>query len=131
MVRWRRYFGQYQSCSTAPSREVLRKERYEIRKPETAATLAPIPQKWIPVLRTRCALGYYLAAFSTNVEFGSGLPPARLRYCWTTGGDAVDCAAPCRAGAALRAGFFGGAGFVVAVGAASTGPPPRAAANRR
>jgi hypothetical protein len=64
-----------------------------------------------------------LAAFSTHVEFGSGLPRPSVRYCWTTGGAAVDCAAPCRAGAALRAGFFDGAGFVVAVGAASTGPP--------
>ena len=54
------------------------------------------------------------------------------RQRWTTGGAAVDCAAPWRrgavAGAAGRAGgFFGAAGFVVvAVGLVSAGAPAAA-----
>ena len=54
----------------------------------------------------------------------------RGRYCWSTGGAAVDCAAPWRAGGAeLRAGFFAGAGFtVVAVGFVSAGAPAAAGA---
>jgi hypothetical protein len=69
---------------------------------------------------------YKLAAFSG--ERNSRKVP-RARYCWSTG-DAVDCAAPWRAGGAeLRAGFFAGAGFtVVAVGFVSAGAPAAAGA---
>jgi len=44
------------------------------------------------------------------------------RYSSTTAGGAGECAAPCRAAGAARAGFFAGTGLVVAaVGLASAG----------
>src|SRR5256885_17157166 len=52
-----------------------------------------------------------------------------VRYRAATGGEVVDCTSPWRAGAVLRAGFFGWAGFVVgAVGLVSAGAGPPTAA---
>jgi hypothetical protein len=100
-----------------------------IRKANHRGDLSAYCAKVDTGFASRIGTSYELAAFSGPGAVRLRRMPARLRrmpvalhYCWTTGGAAVDCAAPCRAGAALRAGFFGAAGLAAGA-AASTGVP--------